>query len=135
MKQNVFFFCVLHVFQNFPCMLGEKSKSVSFSRVYVCGKAKLTLVNFFYFFSIHLSPSFTALIYMDRDINITIAITIAITIILKFRVKISLVNVDGCMVSVTLFWWPFLQLSISHIPFVQVDRYKLEMWMFSFVTG
>ena len=40
---------------------------------------------------------------MDCDINITIAITIAITIILKFRVKISLVNVDGCMVSVTLF--------------------------------
>ena len=64
---------------------------------------------------------------MDCDINITIAITIAITIILKFRVKISLVNVDGCMVSVTLFLWPFLQLSISHIPFVQVVGYKLEM--------
>ena len=34
--------------------LGEKSKSVSFSRVYVCVKAKLTLVSFFYFFFIHL---------------------------------------------------------------------------------
>ena len=50
MKWNVFFFCVLHIFQNFPCTLGEKSKSVSFSRVYVCVKAKLTLVSF-------LSPS------------------------------------------------------------------------------
>ena len=50
MKWNVFFFCVLHIFQNFPCTLGEKSKSVSFSRVYVCVKAKLTLVSFFYFF-------------------------------------------------------------------------------------
>ena len=47
---NVFFFCVLHIFQNFPCTLGKKSKSVSFSRVYVCVKAKLTLVSFFYFF-------------------------------------------------------------------------------------
>ena len=47
---NVFFFCVLHIFQNFPCTLGEKSKSVSFSRVYVCVKAKLTLVSFFLLF-------------------------------------------------------------------------------------
>ena len=46
----MFFFCVLHIFQNFPCTLGGKSKSVSFSRVYVCVKAKLTLVSFFYFF-------------------------------------------------------------------------------------
>ena len=46
MKWNVFFFCVLHIFQNFPCTLGEKSKSVSFSRVYVCVKARLTLVSF-----------------------------------------------------------------------------------------
>ena len=30
--------------------LGKKEKSVSFSRVYVCVKAKLTLVSFFYFF-------------------------------------------------------------------------------------
>ena len=53
---NVFFFCVLHIFQNFPCTLGEKSKSVSFSRVYVCVKAKLTLVSFFFtFFIMHLS--------------------------------------------------------------------------------
>ena len=50
MKWNVFFFCVLHIFQNFPCTLGEKSKSVSFSRVYVCVKAKLTLVSFFLLF-------------------------------------------------------------------------------------
>ena len=50
MKWNVFFFCVLHIFQNFPCTLGEKSKSVSFLRVYVCVKAKLTLVSFFTFF-------------------------------------------------------------------------------------
>ena len=67
---------------------------------------------------------------MDCDINININITIAkvfIYIILISRVKISLVNVDGCMVSVTLFLWPFLQLSIFHIPFVQVVGYKLEM--------
>ena len=51
-----FFFCVLHIFQNFPCTLGEDSKSVSFLRVYVCVKAKLTLVSFFFpFFSMHLS--------------------------------------------------------------------------------
>ena len=55
MKWNVFFFCVLHIFQNFPCTLGEKSKSVSFSRVYVCVKAKLTLVSFFLlFYFVHL---------------------------------------------------------------------------------
>ena len=30
--------------------MGEKSKSVSFSRVYVCVKAKLTLVSFFFTF-------------------------------------------------------------------------------------
>ena len=35
----------------FHVRLGEKSKSVSFSRVYVCVKAKLTLISFFYFFS------------------------------------------------------------------------------------
>ena len=35
---------------------GKKSKSVSFSRVYVCVKAKLTLVSFFFtFFSMQLS--------------------------------------------------------------------------------
>ena len=51
MKWNVFFFCVLHIFQNFPCTLGEKSKSVSFLRVYVCVKAKLSLVSFFLFFA------------------------------------------------------------------------------------
>ena len=40
---------------NFPCTLGEKSKSVSFSRVYVCVKAKLTLVSFFLlFYFVHL---------------------------------------------------------------------------------
>ena len=53
---NVFFFCVLHIFQNFPCTLGEKSKSVSFSRVYVCVKAKLTLVSFFLLFFYAPSP-------------------------------------------------------------------------------
>ena len=45
-----FFFCVLHIFQKFPFTLGEKSKSVCFSRVYVCLKAKLTLVSFFLLF-------------------------------------------------------------------------------------
>ena len=38
------------IFQNFPYTLGEKSKSVSFSRVYVCVKVKLTLVSFLSFF-------------------------------------------------------------------------------------
>ena len=41
---NVFF---LLPFAHFPCTLGAKSKGVSFSRVYVCVKAKLTLVSFF----------------------------------------------------------------------------------------
>ena len=57
MKWNFFFFCVLHIFQIFPCTLGGKSKSVSFSRVYVCVKAKLTLVSFFLLFFMHLPLS------------------------------------------------------------------------------
>ena len=48
-----FAFCTF--FKIFHVRLGEKSKSVSFSRVYVCVKAKLTLVIFFYFFFMHLS--------------------------------------------------------------------------------
>ena len=43
-----FAFCTF--FKIFHVRLGKKSKSVSFSRVYVCVKAKLTLVIFFYFF-------------------------------------------------------------------------------------
>ena len=85
--------------------------------------------------TINVAVNFIALINMDCGMNINIDITIAITIILKFRIKISLVNADGCMVSVTLFWWPFLQLSLSHIPFGQVVGYKLEMWNVFFVTG
>ena len=42
--------------ENFPCTLGGKSKSVSFSRVYVCVKAKLTLVSFFFTFFYVPSP-------------------------------------------------------------------------------
>ena len=64
MKWNVFVFCVLHIFQNFPCMLGEKSKSVIFSRVYVCVKAKLTLVSFFFtFLTKHLSLKLRCSVY------------------------------------------------------------------------
>ena len=48
-----FAFCTF--FKIFHVRLGKKSKSVSFSRVYVCVKAKLTLVSFFYFFFMHLS--------------------------------------------------------------------------------
>ena len=49
-----FAFCTF--FKIFHVRLGKKSKSVSFLRVYVCVKAKLTLVSFFfYFFSMHLS--------------------------------------------------------------------------------
>ena len=48
--------CGMHIFQNFPCTLGETSKSVSFSRVYVCVKAKLTLVSFFFTFFFAPSP-------------------------------------------------------------------------------
>ena len=43
-----FAFCTF--FKIFHVRLGKKSKSVSFPRVYVCVKAKLTLVSFFYFF-------------------------------------------------------------------------------------
>ena len=46
----VFFFCVLHNFQIFHVRLGKKSKSLGFSRVYICVKAKLTLVSFFLLF-------------------------------------------------------------------------------------
>ena len=38
----------------FHVRLGKKSKSVSFLRVYVCVKAKLTLVSFFFTFFMHL---------------------------------------------------------------------------------
>ena len=48
-----FAFCTF--FKIFHVRLGKKSKSVSFSRVYLCVKAKLTLVSFFTFFSMHLS--------------------------------------------------------------------------------
>ena len=58
------FFCVLHIFQNFPCTLGEKSKSVSFSRVYVCVKAKLTLVSFFLLFFYAPFPNVNNLYYL-----------------------------------------------------------------------
>ena len=43
-----FAFCTF--FKIFHVRLGQKSKSVNFSRVYVCVKAKLTLVSFFLFF-------------------------------------------------------------------------------------
>ena len=49
-----FAFCTF--FKIFHVRLGKKSKSVSFSRVYVCVKAKLTLVSFFYFFFFAPSP-------------------------------------------------------------------------------
>ena len=51
MKWNVFFsFAFCTFFKIFHVRLGKKSKSVSFSRVYVCVKAKLTLVSFFLLF-------------------------------------------------------------------------------------
>ena len=40
----------VNILQNVPCTLGKKRKTVSFSSVYVCVKAKLTIVSFFYFF-------------------------------------------------------------------------------------
>ena len=54
MKWNVFSFAFCTFFKIFHVRLGEKSKSVSFSRVYVCVKAKLTLVSFFLLFFLHL---------------------------------------------------------------------------------
>ena len=70
MKWNVFFFCVLHIFQNFPCTLGEKSKSVSFSRVYVCVKAKLTLVSFFLLFFLCTFPLATfPVIFLGKSVK------------------------------------------------------------------
>ena len=76
MKWNVFFFCLLHIFQNFPCMLVEKSKSVSFSRVYVCVKAKLTLVSFFYFFFHAPSPRWFSVIWVPKFLLTPIKIRI-----------------------------------------------------------
>ena len=48
----VFFTFLLRfaIFQNFPCTLGEKSESVSFSKVYVCVKAKQLVFSFFLLF-------------------------------------------------------------------------------------
>ena len=46
----VFVFLFLHIFQNFPCTLGEKRIFLVFTGVYVCVKAKLTFVSFFPFF-------------------------------------------------------------------------------------
>ena len=49
-------FAFLHIFQNFLCTLGgKKGKMLVFTGVYVCVKAKLTLVRFFSFFFLHLS--------------------------------------------------------------------------------
>jgi len=48
-----FAFCTF--FKIFHVRLGKKSKSVSFSRVYVCVKARLTLVRFFLLFFMHIS--------------------------------------------------------------------------------
>ena len=42
-----FVFAFLHIFQSFPCTLGEKRKNVSFSRVCACVKAKIPLVSVF----------------------------------------------------------------------------------------
>ena len=47
-----FAFCTF--FKIFHVRLGKKSKSVSFSRGYVCVKVKLTLVSFFLLFFMHL---------------------------------------------------------------------------------
>ena len=42
-----FVFAFLHIFQNFPCTLGEKRKNVSFYRRVCMCKGKLTFVSFF----------------------------------------------------------------------------------------
>ena len=56
MKWNVFSFAFCTFFKIFHVRLGKKSKSVSFSRVYVCVKAKITLVSFFLLFFFAPSP-------------------------------------------------------------------------------
>ena len=50
-----FSFCVFAHFSKFSMYAwGKKGKMLVFTRVYVCVKAKLTLVSFFYFFFMHL---------------------------------------------------------------------------------
>ena len=46
------FFCTF--FKIYHVSLKKKRKNISFSRVYVCVKAKLTLVSFFSFYFLHL---------------------------------------------------------------------------------
>ena len=70
-----FAFCTF--FKIFHVRLGKKSKSVSFSRVYVCVKAKLTLVSFFTSFSCAFplaiwAPSWFHRIYQGRKQEIWI---------------------------------------------------------------
>ena len=71
-----FAFCTF--FKIFHVRLGKKSKSVSFSRVYVCVKAKLTVVSFFLLFllctfplmNIYLLPCRTKSILEKVDVPI-----------------------------------------------------------------
>ena len=61
-----FAFCTF--FKIFHVRLGKKSKSLSFSRVYVCVKAKLTLVSFFYFFFHAPFPYFGIIKHLNKHI-------------------------------------------------------------------
>jgi len=70
-----FAFCTF--FKTFHVRLGKKSISVSFSRVYVCVKAKLTLRFFFTFFFMHLP-----LCIIQRTSN-GIMITAKVTIVVN----------------------------------------------------
>ena len=54
----VLVFAFLHIFQNFPCTLGEKKgKLLVFTGVYICVKAKPTLASFFFLVFLHISLS------------------------------------------------------------------------------
>ena len=69
-----FAFCTF--FKIFHVRLGKKSKSVSFSRVYVCVKAKLTLVRFFFHcFFLHLSLIYLPLLFSNLPFPPTFSIS------------------------------------------------------------
>ena len=66
-----FAFCTF--FKIFHVRLGEKGKSVSFSRVYVCVKAKLTVVSFFLlFFILHLSLTAVWSTYIEQPDEVSL---------------------------------------------------------------
>ena len=81
MGQNIFCFsfCVFAHFSKFSMYAwGKKGKMLVFTGVYVCVKAKLTLVSFFSLFFLHLSLSYISAMYIEVGELITKYVAVVI---------------------------------------------------------